>query len=54
MENCIYNENKILKGSKNIFSTESFHHYKQHGFIRSVEDVILTKIVHTAGGTKVV
>ena len=26
----------------------SFHHDNQHGFIRSVENVILTDIVHTA------
>ena len=37
-------KNKILKGSKqqNDFSVQtSFHHDEQHGFIRSVENVIL-------------
>ena len=46
----IYKKNKVLKGSgkQNYFYVQiSFHQDKQHGFIRFVENVVLTKIILT-------
>ena len=40
--------------NRNISNQISFHHEKQHDIIRFVENVVLTKIVHTADGTSVV
>ena len=42
---CIYEEIflQVLKKHKKYWSTERFHHGKQHGFFRSVENAILTK-----------
>ena len=45
---------KALKKQKYFQLQTSFHHDKQHGFIMSVENVIITRIVHTADGPSVV